>query len=437
MTDGSDIHESDVTYPKQPAVSTPAGTEELSGKAAEGTPGELAALRKTNIMLESRIYELRESVRQARLMLAAAESERDQYRREAKKYKAELQQMKMPPLVVGTVEQNLGDRRVIVRSTTGPSFVSHVSEDVAEDALKAGAQCALHPQSFVLAEVLPDRIDSHVCAMEIVAASDVTYDDVGGLETQKTLLREAIELPLNSPELFEKAGVEPPKGVLLYGSPGTGKTLLAKAAAHETHASFIRVVGSELVQKYIGEGARMVRELFSMAREKAPSIVFIDEIDAIGSERTAEAYSAGDHEVGRTLMQLLAELDGFNPRGNVKIIAATNRIDILDAALLRPGRFDRIIEFPLPNAEERESILSIHTKKMHLSKDVNLAKLAAETEGFNGAELMALSVEAGMQAIRSRRTLIKAADFAKAAEAVKNGRDKNELRPEIPDGVYL
>ena len=431
MTDTVKPEESDVAIRRNTSQTT-----DLTGSDA-AAKNEIAELRKTNIALESRNYELRETVRQVRLMLAAAESERDQYQREARKYKSELQQMKAPPLVVGTIEQNLSDGRVVVRSTTGPSFVSYVSESVEPETLIVGSQCGLQPQSFVLVEVLPNRVDAQVSAMEIDTAPNVSYDDIGGLKSQKELLKEAIELPLTRPELFEKTGIEPPKGVLLYGVPGTGKTLLAKAAAHETNAAFIRVVGSELVQKYIGEGARLVRELFAMAREKAPAIIFIDEIDAVGTMRTADAYSAGDHEVGRTLMQLLAELDGFNPRGNVKIIAATNRLDMLDAALLRPGRFDRIIEFPLPDAKERESILAIHTKKMHIAKGVMLSDLAELTEGFNGAELAALCIEAGMQAIRSNRTTVKTADFAAAADAVKKGREKKELRPEIPEGVYL
>ncbi|MDO5845485.1 MAG: proteasome-activating nucleotidase [Methanocorpusculum sp.] len=399
------------------------------------SPEELAQLRKTNISLESRNYELRETVRQLRLQAASAESERDQFRREAKKYKSELDQFKTPPLVIGTVETNLGAGRVVVRSSTGPQFLSRVSDGVDTRSVVPGSACALHPQSFVLVEMLPRKYDPAVSAMEVEEAPAETYADVGGLEEQKKLLREAIELPLTRPELFAKVGIEPPKGVLLYGPPGTGKTLLAKAAAHETKAVFIRVVGSELVQKYIGEGARLVRELFALAREKAPAIIFIDEVDAIGASRTADAYSAGDHEVNRTLMQLLAEMDGFNTRGNVKIIAATNRIDILDAALLRPGRFDRIIEFPLPTAEEREAILNIHTASMHLAKDADMKSLAGMTEGMNGAELMAVCVEAGMTAIRSRRTAIKNADFAAALSAVQKGREKPETA-ELPPGMY-
>jgi len=397
---------------------------------------ELAKLRKTNISLENRNYELRETVRQLRLQMVSAESERDQFRREARKYKNEIQQMKTPPLVMGSVETLLDDGRVVVRSTTGPQFLSNVAENVDRSLVIPGAQCALHPQSFVLLEVLPRKYDAAVSTMEVEEAPDVVYSDIGGLKTQINLLREAIELPILKPQLFEKTGIEPPKGVLLYGPPGTGKTLLAKAAAHETQAVFIRVVASELVQKYIGEGARLVRELFSLARERAPAIIFIDEIDAIGSSRSVDAYSAGDHEVSRTLMQLLAELDGFNARGNVKIIAATNRLDVLDKALLRPGRFDRIIEFPLPTKEERKTILSIHTKKMHLAKDVDLGLLAEETEGFNGAELMAVTVEAGMQAIRHNRSTVRAKDFTEALSAVKRGREQPEAR-ELPPGMYL
>lgn len=395
---------------------------------------ELAQLRKANNDLEGRNYELRESVRQLRLQSAASESERDQYKREAKKLKGELEQYRTPPLVIGTIESLASDERVIVRSTTGPQFLSKVGENVKPADLIPGRQCALHPQSFVLVEVLPNKYDSFISGMEVEIAPNVRYSDVGGLDKQKVLLREAIELPLLKPQLFEKVGIEPPKGVLLVGPPGTGKTLLAKAVSRETNAAFIQVVGSELVQKYIGEGARLVRELFALAREKAPAIIFIDEIDAIGSSRSNDAYSAGDHEVNRTLMQLLSELDGFNTQGNVKIIAATNRMDILDQALLRPGRFDRIIEFPLPDEEGRRMILSIHTRKMHLDKTVSLEKIAKETPDMNGSELMAICVEAGMNAVRGERTKVRDEDFTLAIEAVKQGRKPKNMP--LTDGMY-
>ncbi len=400
------------------------------------TPDEVAQLRKMNVQLESRNYELRETVRQLRLQVAAGESSQKQLRREIRRHKIELEQFKTPPLVIGTIEALLEDDTAIVRSTTGPLFLSHICDEVGKSELVPGAQCALHPQSFVLVEVLQKKYDSQVSAMEVETAPEVSYEDIGGLATQKRLVRESIELPMKRPDLFAKVGIEPPKGVLLYGPPGTGKTLLAKAVAHETNAVFIRVVGSELVQKYIGEGARLVRELFSLARSKAPAIIFIDEIDAIGSARSTEAYSAGDHEVNRTLMQILSELDGFDSRGNIKIIAATNRIDILDQALLRPGRFDRIVEFPLPDDEERRMILSIHTKKMHLTADVSLEKLAGESEGMNGAELMAVCIEAGMEAIRGGRTKVRGTDFVTALAAVRKGR-ANQAGGDLPAGMYV
>ncbi|HJJ43682.1 MAG TPA: proteasome-activating nucleotidase [Methanocorpusculum sp.] len=395
---------------------------------------ELAQLRKANNDLENRNYELREKVRQLRLQSAAAESERDQYKREAKKIKGELEQYRTPPLVIGTIEALASEERVIVRSTTGPQFVSKIGENVKPEDLIPGRQCALHPQSFVVVEVLPSKYDAFISGMEVEIAPNVRYTDVGGLDKQKVLLREAIELPLLKPQLFEKVGIEPPKGVLLVGPPGTGKTLLAKAVSRETNAAFIQVVGSELVQKYIGEGARLVRELFALAREKAPAIIFIDEIDAIGSSRSNDSYSAGDHEVNRTLMQLLSELDGFKTQGNVKIIAATNRMDILDQALLRPGRFDRIIEFPLPDEDGRKMILVIHTRKMHLDKTVSLEKIAKETPDMNGSELMAICVEAGMNAVRGNRTKVRDEDFILAIEAVKQGRKPKNMP--LTDGMY-
>ena len=224
-------------------------------------------------------------------------------------------------------------------------------------------------------------------------------------------------MPLKKPELFERIGIEPPKGVLLYGPPGTGKTLLAKAVAHETEATFIRIIGSELVQKFIGEGARLVREIFNMAKEKAPTILFIDELDAIGSQRLKIATS-GDREVQRTLMQLLSELDGFELRGDVKIIGATNRVDILDPALLRPGRFDRMIEFPIPDEESRKAIFKIHTRKLRVEETIDINRLVSLTEGATGADIKAIATEAGMFAIRKDADKIINKDFVEAIEKV-------------------
>ncbi len=267
---------------------------------------------------------------------------------------------------------------------------------------------------------------------EVEEKPDVTYSDIGGLDKQIEEIKEAVELPLLKPELFERVGIEPPKGVMLYGPPGTGKTLLAKAVARQTEATFIRVVGSEFVQKYIGEGARLVREVFQLAKEKAPSIIFIDELDAIAAKRTSSDTS-GDREVQRTLMQLLSEMDGFDPRGDVKLIGATNRIDILDPAILRPGRFDRIIEVPLPTFEGRLQIFRIHTRKMNIARDVDLRELAEMTEGTSGADIKAIVTEAGMFAIRSEREIVTKEDFRMALEKVL----KKESKLPEPKGVMF
>ena len=236
------------------------------------------------------------------------------------------------------------------------------------------------------------------------------------------------------PESFTKVGVEPPKGVLLVGPPGTGKTLMAKAVANATNATFIRLIGSELVQKYIGEGARLVRELFQLAQEKAPSIIFIDELDAVGAKRM-DVGTTGDREVQRTLMQLLGELDGFTPRGQVSIMGASNRPDILDEALLRPGRFDRIIKIPLPEEEARAKIIKIHSKGMNIAKGVNYKKLAEGAEGFSGADLRALCVEAGMKAIKENKAQTSYKNFTEALEKIKNRLDDSEIS-EPETGLY-
>ncbi len=260
--------------------------------------------------------------------------------------------------------------------------------------------------------------------MQISQSPDVTYDDIGGLEDQIREVREAVEAPLVDAAQFETVGIEPPSGVLLHGPPGTGKTMLARAVANETDATFIKMAGSELVRKFIGEGARLVRDLFELAGEREPAIIFIDEIDAIASKRT-ESKTSGDAEVQRTMMQLLSEMDGFDDRGEVRIIAATNRFDMLDRAILRPGRFDRLIEVPEPDAEGRERILEIHTEEMSLADAVDFAALADETAGLSGAELASLATEAGMFAIRDDRTTVEYDDFRDALAKIREEEDEN------------
>lgn len=338
-------------------------------------------------------------------------------RQELNYYRQELEKMMAPPLIEAVVLDLLPDGRVIVKSSTGPNLIVSISGGVDRKSIKPGVSVAINQRGSTIIEVLPRREDPFVRAMEVQERPPVKYSDIGGLEKQIQELREAVELPLLKPELFEKMGIEPPKGVLLYGPPGTGKTLLAKAVAGETKSTFIRVVGSEFVQKFIGEGARIVREVFELAKRKAPAIIFIDEIDAIAAKRM-DIGTSGEREVQRTMMQLLAEIDGFDPLGNVKIIAATNRIDILDPAILRPGRFDRIIEVPLPDYKGRIEIFKIHTKRMPLHEEVDLKELARMTEGFSGADIKAVCVEAGYNAIRANREIVLMQDFIAAVEKV-------------------
>lgn len=253
----------------------------------------------------------------------------------------------------------------------------------------------------------------------------ITFDDVAGVDEEKEELQEIVEF-LKSPKKFTDMGARIPKGVLLVGPPGTGKTLLAKAVANETNATFIKIVASEFVKKYIGEGARLVREVFELAKEKAPAIIFIDELDAVAAKRLKSSTS-GDREVQRTLMQLLAELDGFESRGDIGIIGATNRPDILDPALLRPGRFDRFIEVPLPNDDGRKQILKIHTKNMALDEEADLDLLSSLTDGLSGADLKAVCTEAGMFAIREKRDRVTVTDFMDAVEKVLDKEHDDEF----------
>lgn len=374
-------------------------------------------------MLEERNLELVEETRRVEGEKRFIEGELLRIQKELKRLKAELERLKAPPLIIGQIKDVLADGRVVVKSSTGPDFIVNISDYVPKENIEVGSRVALNKQTLAVMGVLPPSLDPIVVGAEIIDKPDTTYGDIGGLEEKIVEIREAIEDPLLRPELYKKVGIEPPKGVLLVGPPGTGKTLLAKAVAHQTKATFIRFVGSELVQKYIGEGARLVRELFDLARLKAPSIVFIDELDSIGAKRLDMATS-GDREVQRTLMQLLAELDGFNPLGDVKIIGATNRPDILDEALLRPGRFDRIIDIPIPSSEARTQIYKIHTRKMNIDESVEVSELSHKTENATGAEIKAICTEAGMFAIRDNRDTVTFGDFEKAIIKVMHHGDE-------------
>ena len=362
------------------------------------------------------------------------ETDVSRMKRENAHLKGELARLRAPPQVIGTVTDVLEDGRVSIKSSSGPDFVVHISEGIDKDSLEVGERVALHRQTLAVLETLPSTKDPLVMGAEVERKPTETYKDIGGLVNELEELRSTVELPMLYPKRFTNVGIEPPKGVLLVGPPGTGKTLMAKAVANATNATFIRLIGSELVQKYIGEGARLVRELFQLAQEKAPSIIFIDELDAVGAKRM-DVGTTGDREVQRTLMQLLGELDGFTPRGKVSIMAASNRPDILDEALLRPGRFDRIIKIPLPEEDARLKIIKIHASGMSTQKGVNYKKLAGDTEGLSGADLRALCVEAGMNAINAKRPKVNSKDFTEALDKILNRLNDADIS-EPEGGLY-
>ena len=288
---------------------------------------------------------------------------------------------------------------------------------VPSELLKPGDLVGVNKDSYLILDTLPAEYDSRVKAMEVDEKPTEDYNDIGGLDKQIQELIEAIVLPMTHKEKFDRLGIKPPKGVLMYGPPGTGKTLLARACAAQTKSTFLKLAGPQLVQMFIGDGAKMVRDMFALAKEKSGAIIFIDEIDAIGTKRF-DSDKAGDREVQRTMLELLNQLDGFSSDDRIKVIAATNRIDILDPALLRSGRLDRKIEFPLPTEEARARILQIHSRKMSVSKEVNFEELARCCDDFNGAQCKAICVEAGMIALRRGATEIGHEDFMDGIQEV-------------------
>ncbi|KAL6568085.1 26S proteasome regulatory subunit 8 A [Orobanche hederae] len=380
---------------------------------------------------QQRIQDMQLLVRQKTHDLQRLEAQRNDLNARVRSLKEELQLLQEPGSYVGEVVKVMGKSKVLVKVHPEGKYVVDIDKSIDITKITPSMRVALRNDSYVLHLILPSKVDPLVNLMKVEKVPDSTYDMIGGLDQQIKEIKEVIELPIKHPELFESLGIAQPKGVLLYGPPGTGKTLLARAVAHHTDCTFIRVSGSELVQKYIGEGSRMVRELFVMAREHAPSIIFMDEIDSIGSARMESGSGNGDSEVQRTMLELLNQLDGFEASNKIKVLMATNRIDILDQALLRPGRIDRKIEFPNPNEESRFDILKIHSRKMNLMRGIDLKKISEKMNGASGAELKssrdyAVCTEAGMFALRERRVHVNQEDFEMAvAKVMKKETDKN------------
>ena len=389
--------------------------------AAAAAAGVESAKKNAPVVAERDLYDEVKRL-EAVLRYIAIEEEyvREEYgtlQRELAQAQEEVKRIKSVPLAIGQFLEMIDDHHGIVGNTNGSNKYVRILSTIDRELLKPSAPVALHRHSSALVGVLPPEADSSIQMMSAADRPDVTYQDIGNCDVQKQEMREAVELPLTHPELYRQIGIDPPRGVLLYGPPGTGKTMLAKAVAHHTDAAFISVVGSEFVQKYLGEGPRMVRDVFRLAREHSPAIIFIDEIDAIATKRF-DAQTGGDREVQRILIELLNQMDGFDQTTNVKVIMATNRADTLDPALLRPGRLDRKIEFPMPDRRAKRLIFQTITSKMNLSEEVDLEDYVSRPDKISGAEIHSICQEAGMQAVRRNRYVIIPKDFEYAYKKV-------------------
>ncbi|MFC6732129.1 MULTISPECIES: proteasome-activating nucleotidase [unclassified Haladaptatus] len=378
---------------------------------------KIEALRQRLQIVESQNEEMRDK-------LLDANAENNKYQQKLERLTHENKKLKQSPLFIATIQEITEKGVVIKQHGNNQEALTEVTDEMLEQ-IEPGTRVAVN-NSLSIVKTLDDETDVRARVMQVEHKPDVTYEDIGGLDEQLNEVRETVEMPLENPEMFEKVGIEPPSGVLLYGPPGTGKTLLAKAVANQTNATFIKMAGSELVHKFIGEGAKLVRDLFQVARDHEPAVIFIDEIDAIASKRT-DSKTSGDAEVQRTMMQLLSEMDGFEERGEIRIIAATNRFDMLDRAILRPGRFDRLIEVPKPGQEGREKIFEIHTRKMNVDDDVDFSKLAEETGEASGADIRAICTEAGMFAIRDGRTNVTMKDFDSAWAKIQAEEEDDDV----------
>ena len=398
----------------------PAGTHASSSNSR----GSFSASKPKDVY-----YHYKKLQQQLEFLTTMEEYVKDEQRnlkRELVRAQEEVKRIQSVPLVIGQFLEPIDQTTGIVGSTTGSNYVVRILSTIDRELLRPGSSVALHRHSNSLVEVLPPESDSSIVMMSQSERPTETYQDIGGLDVQKQEIREAVELPLVQADLYHQIGIDPPQGVLLYGPPGTGKTMLVKAVANATTASFIRVVGSEFVQKYLGEGPRMVRDVFRLARENAPSIIFIDEIDAIATKRF-DAQTGADREVQRILLELLTQMDGFDQGSNVKVIMATNRADTLDPALLRPGRLDRKIEFPLPNRREKRLIFQTICGRMNLSPDVDLEDYVSRPDKLSCAEIASVCQAAGLQAVRKNRYVVLPGDFDEAFKQISKKGDDNRL----------
>jgi proteasome regulatory subunit len=377
---------------------------------------KIAALQERLEVLEAQNDEMRDK-------LLDANAENNKYQQKLERLTHENKKLKQSPLFVATIQEMTDEGVIIKQHGNNQEAITEVTDEMREE-IEPDMRVAVN-NSLSIVKTLSNETDVRARVMEVTESPDVSYADIGGLEEQMQEVRETVEMPLEKPEMFTEVGIDPPSGVLLHGPPGTGKTMLAKAVANETDATFIKMAGSELVHKFIGEGAKLVRDLFQVARDHEPAVIFIDEIDAIAAKRT-ESKTSGDAEVQRTMMQLLSEMDGFEERGDIRIIAATNRFDMLDRAILRPGRFDRLIEVPKPDVDGREIIFQIHTRDMNVSDDVDFAELAGMADEASGADVKAICTEAGMFAIRDDRRTIEKRDFQSAWEKIQSESSENE-----------
>lgn len=381
--------------------------------ANKATSTGLQHRRKYHNDLYAQLKSLQHQLEFVQIQEDYIKDEHKNLKRELIHAKEEIKRIRSVPLVIGQFSEMIDRQTGIVGSTSNQTSYVRILSTIDREQLKPNSSVALHKGSSAVVDVLPPEADSAISMMQVQEKPDVSYSDIGGLDIQKQEMKEAVELPLTHFDLYRQIGIDPPRGVLMYGPPGTGKTMMAKAVAHHTSASFIRVVGSEFVQKYLGEGPRMVRDVFRLARENAPSIIFIDEVDAIGTKRF-DSGTGADREVQRVLLELLNQMDGFDQSDNVKVIMATNRADTLDPALLRPGRLDRKVEFPRPDRRQKRLIFQVCTSRMNLSEEIDLEDFVNRPEKLSAAEITAICQEAGLHAVRANRYVVMNKDFEKA-----------------------